>query len=200
MNTARYVIGVALMMALPPGILLWFAIHPFARFWRRIGAGWTYLLLSPGVIGWMVVSFVRREALLGADLGTQLYLLAPAVACLVTGIVITVKRRRQLSSRIVAGLPELSRQKHRGKLITTGIYARIRHPRYVEVMLFTAGYAFFANYVGLYVATVLSVPALYLVVVLEERELSDRFGLEYEEYGRHVPRFFPLRGSSKGLK
>lgn len=189
MNTARYVIGVALLMALPPAIFLWFAIHPFARFWRRIGAGWTYVLLSPGVVGWMVLSFVRREALLGADLGTQLYLLGPAAACLMTGIVVAVLRRRQLSSRIVAGLPELSPQKHQGKLITTGIYARMRHPRYLEVMLFTAAYAFFANYVGVYVAMVLSVPALYVVVVLEERELSDRFGLEYEEYCRRVPRF-----------
>jgi len=197
MNIARYVIGVALLMALPPGIFLWFAIHPFARFWRRIGAGWTYTLLSPFVIAWMVVSFVRREALLGANLGTQLFLLAPAAACLATGIVITVKRRRQLSSRIVAGLPELSREKNRGKLITEGIYAKIRHPRYMEVMLFTAAYAFFANYVGLYVIAVLSIPALYLVVLLEERELRDRFGVEYEEYCRRVPRFVPLSTSSK---
>ena len=81
------------------------------------------MLLSPGVIGWMVVSFVRREALLGPDLGTQLYLLVPAAACLVTGIVVAVKRRRQLTSGVVAGLPELSPQKH-GKLITTGIQLR----------------------------------------------------------------------------
>jgi steroid 5-alpha reductase family enzyme len=200
MNIARYVIGVALLMALPPGIFLWFAIHPFARFWRRIGAGWTYTLLSPFVIAWMIVSFARREALLGPNLGMQLFLLAPTAACLVTGIVITVKRRRQLSSRIVTGLPELSPRKDQGKLISTGIYARIRHPRYMEVMLFTAAYAFFANYVGVYVAAVLSVPAIYLVVVLEERELRDRFGVEYEEYCRRVPRFFPLRASSKGLK
>jgi len=199
MNIARYVIGVALLMALPPGIFLWFAIHPFARFWRRIGAGWTYTLLSPFVVAWMIVSFARREALLGANLGTQLFLLAPTAACLATGIVITVKRRRQLSSRIVAGLPELSREKNRGKLITEGIYAKIRHPRYVEVMLFTAAYAFFANYVGLYVMAMLSIPALYLVVLLEETELRDRFGVEYEEYCRRVPRFFPLRGTSKGL-
>ncbi len=200
MQTVRYVIGVGLLMALPPAILLWFAIHPFVRFWRRLGAGWTYVVLAPGVIAWMLMAFARREVLLGPDLGTHLYLLAPTAACFVTGIVVTVLRRRQLTSGIVIGLPELSPQKHPGKLITTGIYARIRHPRYVELTLFTAAYAFFSNHVGVYVTTGLSTLALYFVVVLEERELRDRFGAEYEEYCRRVPRFFPLRVSKGGLK
>ncbi len=197
MNTARYVIGVGLLMALPPAALLWFAIHPFVRFWRRLGAGWTYATLSPFVISWMLMAFAKREALLGLDLGTHLWLLAPAAVCLVTGIVVAVMRRRHLTPRILTGLPELSPQKRPGKLITAGIYARIRHPRYVEVVLFTAAYAFFANYAGAYATTVLSIPALYFVVVLEERELRDRFGAEYEEYCRRVPRFLPRRNPSR---
>jgi protein-S-isoprenylcysteine O-methyltransferase Ste14 len=31
-------------------------------------------------------------------------------------------------------------------------------------------------------------------VLLEERELRDRFGAEYEEYCRRVPRYIPKRG------
>jgi hypothetical protein len=193
MNTARYVIGVMLVMALPPGVLLWFAIHPFVRFWRRVGAVWTYVMLSPCVIAWMLLAFANRESLVGPDLGTHLYLLAPTAVCFVTGIVVAAKRRRHLRSAIVVGLPELAPERHPGKLVTTGIYARIRHPRYVEIVLVTTAYAFFANHVGVYVTTVLSILALYFVVVLEERELRDRFGAEYEEYCRRVPRFLPLR-------
>ena len=52
-------------------------------------------------------------------------------------------------------------------------------------------YSLIANYAGLYVLTVLSVLALYAIVLLEERELRERFGSAYEEYARSVPRFLP---------
>ena len=195
MSTARYVVGVVLLISLPPGVLLWFAIHPFVRFWRRLGAKWTYITLTPFVVAWMAIAFVWRDALLGADLGTHLVLLLPTAVCVVMGTLVAVSRRRQLTYKILTGIPELSPQSHPGKLITEGIYAKIRHPRYIEVVLFTAAYAFFANYIGSYVATALSIPALWVVVVIEERELRNRFGTEYEEYCRHVPRFIPLRGA-----
>jgi protein-S-isoprenylcysteine O-methyltransferase Ste14 len=34
------------------------------------------------------------------------------------------------------------------------------------------------------------------VVLLEERELRDRFGAEYDEYCRRVPRYIPGRPSA----
>lgn len=61
------------------------------------------------------------------------------------------------------------------------------------VLLGTVAVAFFTNYLAVYIVAVLIVPALYLVVVLEERELRDRFGEQYVEYCRRVPRFFPRR-------
>jgi protein-S-isoprenylcysteine O-methyltransferase Ste14 len=193
MSTVRYVIGVILLVSLPPGILLWFAIHPFIRFWRRLGAVWTYVALSPLVLACMLAAFAVRDAVLGRDLGSHLWLLGPAAVCVASGTVIAVMRRRHLKYGILMGLPELSPDQHSGRLLTDGIYARIRHPRYVEVLLFTAAYAFLANYVGCYVATALTIPALYVTVLLEERELRDRFGTAFEEYARRVPRFLPLR-------
>jgi len=35
---------------------------------------------------------------------------------------------------------------------------------------------------------------VFLIVQLEERELRERFGTEYEAYCRRVPRFVPVRG------
>lgn len=193
MSTARYVIGVFVLVAVPPAALLWIAIHPLARLWRRLGAAWTYLALSPFVIAWMLAAFVTRDSLLGRDLGSHAWLLVPAAVCAASGAVVTVLRRRHFTTGLQVGLPELSSTRHPGRLVTDGIYGRIRHPRYVEVVLFTAAYAFLANYVGSYVATALSIPALCVTVVLEERELRERFGAEFDDYARRVPRFFPRR-------
>ena len=52
-------------------------------------------------------------------------------------------------------------------------------------------YAFIANYVGVYILAVVILPALHLVVLLEERELRHRFGEEYDLYRARVPRYIP---------
>ena len=83
-----------------------------------------------------------------------------------------------------------------GKLLTEGIYGTIRHPRYVKLVLFILAYSFLANYLASYAVAFLTVPILYLVVLLEERELAERFGSAYEEYCDRVPRFFPNRRTS----
>lgn len=193
MHTARYVLALVLLMSLPPAILLWCAIHPFVRFWRRIGAAWTYIVLSPFVVGLMLAVFLVRRTLLKVDLGTHSWLLLPTGLCLGLGGWIAWHRRKQLTQRMITGVPELSRDPGENKLLTEGAYAVIRHPRYVEVVLWSAGYAFFANHLASYIAVLLAIPALYLVVLLEERELRDRFGAAYEEYARRVPRFVPRR-------
>lgn len=76
-------------------------------------------------------------------------------------------------------------------MLKEGIYASVRHPRYVAVIVGIAAFALFVNYLGIYVFTVLTVPALWLVVILEERELTERYGQEYAQYQREVPMFFP---------
>jgi protein-S-isoprenylcysteine O-methyltransferase Ste14 len=193
MHTARYVLALLLLVSLPPAILLWYAIHPFARFWRRLGAVWTYIVLSPFVVALMLATFLLRRTLLRVDLGTHYWLLLPTGLCLGVGVWIAWHRRKQLTQRMIVGVAELSRDAADSTLLTEGAYAVIRHPRYVEVVLWSAGYAFFANYLASYVAVLLAIPALYLVVLLEERELRDRFGAAYEEYARRVPRFVPRR-------
>jgi protein-S-isoprenylcysteine O-methyltransferase Ste14 len=66
------------------------------------------------------------------------------------------------------------------------------------VSLWVSGYALFANYLTPYLVVVLSIPVMLLVVLLEERELRERFGEEYQAYCRRVPRFFRRRSPRKG--
>ena len=52
-------------------------------------------------------------------------------------------------------------------------------------------YACVANFSGTWALTLMSLPGLHLVVLLEESELRDRFGAQYVEYCRRVPRWIP---------
>jgi protein-S-isoprenylcysteine O-methyltransferase Ste14 len=191
MNTARYVIAVLALVGTPPGVGLWFVIHPFARHWRRLGAGWTYTILTPPTLAIMYGLWALRHPLVGTDLGTNVATIAVAVVLLVATIIISANRRKVLTTSILVGVAELSESRYPGTLLTEGIYARIRHPRYVEVTLAVAAYVLFANYVGTYVLLLASIGALYLVVLLEERELIERFGDAYVQYAARVPRFVP---------
>ncbi len=196
MNSVRYFLAIVVLISLPPGLLLWFVIHPMAGFWRKLGAGWTYAILGPAVVGMMVGLFALRAQLVSTDFGTSLPLIAFGVICAAFGTTIAVKRRKYLTMAILAGFPEVSRGGEKGKLLTEGIYGRIRHPRYIEALLGVLGYAFITNYLGMYILFALAVPTVYFIVVLEERELRDRFGSTYEEYTRRVPRYFPRRGTT----
>jgi protein-S-isoprenylcysteine O-methyltransferase Ste14 len=191
LDSIRYFVALLVLVALPPGILLWFFIHPFARFWRKLGPVWTYVVLSPPTGALMLAVFLLRKQLLSVDFGTNIPLIVLGVTCLCLAIIIQRQRRRHLTNAILTGIPELSRDKEPGELLTGGIYGLIRHPRYIEILLFTLAYSLFANFLAPYLATLLSVPALYLVVILEERELRQRFGKKYEEYCATVPRFVP---------
>jgi len=186
------VLAVLVVATVPPGIVWWYVVHPFVGFWRRLGPRVTLWVVGITMVALMAVLGVARAWLVGADLGTNWVLAALGVACLAIAIAVGIKRRRYLTKRILAGIPELARDEP-GTLLTEGPYAVIRHPRYVEVLVGVLGYALVANYVGGYVLVALSVPALHLVVVLEERELAARFGTAYEAYRARVPRYIPRR-------
>jgi len=193
MNGVRYVLAVMTLVSMPPAIGLWYAIHPFASRWRRLGFGWTYTILGVPAVALLVGLVFVSDSLLMRDLGTNWVTFSIGVVAFLGALVMGWKRKRFLTYSILAGKPELSRDLYPGKLLTEGPYSVIRHPRYVEVQLGVLGYALIANYLGVYILCALCFPALYLVVLMEERELRKRFGAEYEEYAKRVPRFIPRR-------
>lgn len=105
---------------------------------------------------------------------------------------------RHLTIANLLGLPEIAPDRYPRTLVTEGIYARLRHPRYVQLLIALIGYALIANYLAAYFVVALWIPAIYIIVLLEERELRDHFGKAYEDYCRRVPKFMPrLSGAKK---
>jgi protein-S-isoprenylcysteine O-methyltransferase Ste14 len=189
----RRFIAVLFVISLPPAMIYWFIVHPFIGFWRRAGLWVTYTFLAVFYLGSMVGLFFLRDGLLGRDLGTSLPLILAGLPLIVLGGVISRKRKKHLTFRLLAGLPEIAPDKHGTGLLREGIYSRIRHPRYVEFSLALVGYALFVNFEGLYWMTAATLVLLFVIVLMEERELRERFGQEYVDYCAQVPRFIPRR-------
>src|SRR5450755_2426586 len=190
MEQIRYFLGVAIVIVVPLGLLYWLIIHLWSGWWRRSGPIRTYLAVLPVLTALGVLLFQVREQLLGADLGTNWSLIGTALVlyCPVTWM--ELQYWRQLSISTLVGIPELSQQRE-GRLLRDGIYGVVRHPRYLSAGIGLISNVLIANYLGLYILVISVVPLGYLLLVLEERELLDRFGDAYREYQQDVPRLIP---------
>jgi protein-S-isoprenylcysteine O-methyltransferase Ste14 len=191
LDTARYVVALFLVCTLPPLLLFWPIVHGFIGFWRRLGPYWTYGVLLSGTVLGALALYNAREALLNVEFGTRWVLVAPGVACLAAATWFRVLVQRELSIATLVGLPELAPERHPGGLITSGVYSKVRHPRYSQFSLGLIGWSLFANYLALYVVLALWLAGVWVIAVLEEYELRKRFGLAYDEYAQKVPRFLP---------
>jgi protein-S-isoprenylcysteine O-methyltransferase Ste14 len=191
MDTFRHVLTLLMLMFMPGAVLFWFLVHPFIRFWRRLGLRRALAIYYTLMVAFVAGVFLLRKTLLAVDFGTNPVLIAVAVPMLAASIVLRRKISRHLRFSTLGGLPELAPESHPQPLLTEGIYSRIRHPRYVEALLVMASLALIANNLASYVNWIIGIPSVLLIVRIEERELRDRFGAEYDAYCARVPRFVP---------
>lgn len=191
MDQARYYLALYLLMFSPGALLYWFSIHPFIRFWRRVGVPATLVIHYGLVLAVAGILFAFRKPLLSVDYGTQPVTIALAVPLFVFSIMQRVKISRQLKQRILQGIPELAPDKHPTPLLTEGAYARVRNPRYLQLMLAFLALALFTNYLASYVVVVGSVILIWVIIWMEEKELRDRYGRAFDEYCARVPRLIP---------
>lgn len=192
-DNIRYYLGLLTVATFPWALLYWYLIHPFAGFWRRVGPKVTYTGL--GLLGVVMAyaTWMVRDVLMVTEYGTSTLPQLLAAACYLGALAIEMQCRKHLTFRILVGLPELSPDRGASKLLTEGIYGKVRHPRYVSAMLGMLAAALFVNYLAMWVVAVATVPGIYGLTILEERELRQRFGEQYKEYSQKVPRFVPSR-------
>jgi protein-S-isoprenylcysteine O-methyltransferase Ste14 len=77
-------------------------------------------------------------------------------------------------------------------LVARGLYRRVRNPMYLGVLLVVVGQAMLFGSTALLGYAAFTAVCFHLVVLLyEEPSLRARFGQEYEDYLRAVPRWLP---------
>lgn len=191
MDTVRYIVAALVWIVLPPALVHWFIIHPFVGFWRKRGKAVTITVLSVLLIGTWVGLFFTRDLVLVREFGTHWSLWVAAAGAYVMSAGIEIQCRKHLKFKMLVGVPELEADQRGRKLLDQGIYGRVRHPRYVAVTFGTLAMTLFANYLALWVLFPLAVVLLYVIALLEERELIASLGRVYEEYRERVPMFVP---------
>lgn len=192
LDQARYFLALLMLVTLPAAYVYWLVIHPWASFWRRQGPRITFSVATAAMVlaGWAAYSV--RGVLLRIEYGFQPLTSMLAAALYLLSMLIAILCRRHLKFKTLVGLPEVgSPDKYPSRLLSEGIYGRVRHPRYLGILIGLLAFALFTNYLAVWGLLALSLPVFYLVIVLEERELRQRFGEEYDRYCERVPRLLP---------
>ncbi len=185
----RYFAALLIEIGMPPVVLYWLLVHPFTRFWRRLGVFTSLVIL----FALMAVSgygmYLIRQPLLAVDFGFQWPLAVVGILLYLARVRTEFKIRKQLKGRILVGIAEIAGETESSPLLTNDVYARSRNPRYLNMMFFMIAFSLVTNYLFVWATAAVTPLALYLIVRLEEKELLQRYGDEYRDYCEQVPRF-----------
>ena len=142
------------------------------NFWRGQGIGVTYGCLLAVITAGMVGLFSIRHFLLSIEYGTSYPLVAFGLVLLGLSGTMRFMIRNKLTIKVLLGLPEVAPDRFPRELITDGLYARMRHPRYVQLLIALIGYALIANYLAAYLTVALWVPAIYVIVAAGRKGIA----------------------------
>lgn len=149
----------------------------------------TYLSLGLFWLLSFVLVFSNKQTILNYKFETNFIFQFLAIAFLVIAIIIDILTVHILGYRRLSCFAEMKGNSN-NQLVTSGIYKYARHPRYVEYILLSL---FFGFWFGIYFFLIFAIYLLIafsIAIIFEERELIKRFGNEYMEYSKKVPRFF----------
>jgi protein-S-isoprenylcysteine O-methyltransferase Ste14 len=192
MKFLHAVAGFFLAFELPIPIY-WLILHPFNSFWRsRVRAAFWIAALTAWIGGGTLLWHFRNFLLSGTH--PSWIAIAAGFALIAVEGYLLVRVERELGTRRLIGHAELTGT---GEMFSGGLYAHVRHPRYAGMFAAVVGAALLGSATpSLWLVLLLWCPFALLVIRLEERELSARFGPSYDAYRKTVPAFLPLGGPS----
>ena len=77
------------------------------------------------------------------------------------------------------------------ELIVTGLYRFVRNPLYIAGVLVLAGEAILFQSLGIIIYCLIMFGGFNVHVLIEETSLAEKFGAQYGEYCKSVPRWIP---------
>jgi protein-S-isoprenylcysteine O-methyltransferase Ste14 len=180
-------------LALWPLIPIFFLqVHGNPSFWRKLGAS-TYSVVFLEMTPVFLAVIMFQNVLLGQELNVGLSAWLGALL-MVSGIALNFWTGKLLGWKSLVGYSELRPQAGPGKPVTLGPFSVVRHPTYFAHTLIFVGVFLITGFIGTGVLALIDfLTSYFMIIPLEERELTARFGGDYRRYKKRVPRFFPVR-------
>lgn len=182
-----------MMIAMWPVIPMFLIqLHGAPGFWRKIGV-WTYtvVFLEWLPIAWGIMFF--RDFLLQFEIPFPEAVFFFGVLFVVGGVLLHSWTAKLLGIKATLGFTEIKPNSQvTCKIVVSGPFSVTRHPSYWAHTFILLGTFLISGIISVGVIVIIDLLIAYFITIeLEEKELVQRFGDDYKEYKKQVPKFFP---------
>jgi protein-S-isoprenylcysteine O-methyltransferase Ste14 len=171
--------------------LFWLMVHPRAHRWRQKERSPFRFLVPAWLTMWVGIAAITghwRSVVLYSTPWTWI----PSVAFFAVGFYLYLRSGAHFSWAQLGGLPEVRANHDRGRLITTGIRARVRHPVYLGHLCEMLAWSIGTGLVVCWLLTAFAIATGAVMIRMEDAELEKRFGYDFKTYRNKVPAIFPI--------
>jgi protein-S-isoprenylcysteine O-methyltransferase Ste14 len=174
-----------------PVPVYWLVLHTRIQFWRRhVLAGYWIAIVLAWVGGDGLLYHFRRQLFDWRPATIPSWRVAAGLLLIALDLFAFASSEMQLGARRLVGHAELTGI---GQLAVSGLYTRIRHPRYLGMIAGVVGGGLLIGLRPLWIISIFWCALAFSAIALEERELRLRFGSVYSDYARRVPALLPFR-------
>lgn len=185
-------IGIFVLAFEMPVPIYWLVLHGPVSFWRKHRrAAFPAAMLAAWGIGDAILFRFHRE-LFRSDFTAWIAIFGLVLIAL--DIFAFLTSEAVLGGRRIVGHSELAGSR---ELIARGLYARVRHPRYMGMMAGVFGACVIVAAPALWVVSIAWLLLALISIRAEERELRARLGSAYAAYSAQVPALLPFRFSPR---
>jgi protein-S-isoprenylcysteine O-methyltransferase Ste14 len=141
------------------------------------------------IVGIYLLSEVSQIEIL-AYVGVGIYIFSGCIF----GLLPTIQFRKK------GGVKKGKSYIHTTKLVDTGIYSIVRHPQYVTFILWAiAGMLLFQNWIVILLGIPI-IPLTYIDLIRADKDSIEKFGDDYKQYMKKVPRANFVLGAIRHLQ
>ncbi|HLC16598.1 MAG TPA: isoprenylcysteine carboxylmethyltransferase family protein [Thermodesulfovibrionia bacterium] len=170
--------------------IAWIPMHAVPLVRKKMGL---FYYIIPLVIWPPVAVFMYLNLPLILTYQIKMPVLAASIGwfLIVVGLLLFIYTALFIKPLVLIGIPEVYRN-IKTRLVTTGPFSVTRNPVYFLHLIILTGIFLTTGVIATLIIAVLDLlTAYFLIIPFEERELFERFGIEYVEYQNRIPRFWP---------